>query len=1300
MHTDENTPKPEGSQWSDDQWAAVVTGGRNVLVAAAAGSGKTAVLVERIIRRISSSADVDRLLVATFTKAAAAEMSERISMALEKELERQPDNEHLRRQLALMGRASITTLHSFCLDVIRRYYHMIGLDPGFRIANETESELLRLDVLDELFEHKYSGTEEGSGAFLRLAERYGGERGDEPLYALVQQLYDFAGSHPWPDHWLRAAAESFCAETIDQLESGVWVERLHGDVALALDGAEGQLTEALRLCALPGGPDPYAATLSEDCAVVAALRDAVETLPWRNWGDLFRAATFGKLKPLRGDGYDKALQEAVKELRDTAKKLVSSLADELFGRTPEQFLEELAELAPLMGELAELVIQFGSRYEEAKRRKGLLDFGDLEHYCLRILRDAASEPGNLIPSSAALEYREHFQEILLDEYQDTNMVQEAIVSLIARDGAGNRFMVGDVKQSIYRFRLAEPNLFLAKYKSYSTRDGSQGAVPEGGGHSDGGLRIDLARNFRSRNEVVDGVNAVFRAIMREQVAEMDYDSRAELVAGAAYPPANPPESCRVEFGILDRGADAAAAEADDSPDHFDESVDAASEADSAEDLKVAQLEARWIAGELRRLADSGFTVYDGKRKTHRPMEWRDVVILLRATRQWAPIIIEELQGMGIPAYAELGSGYFEATEIVTMLSLLRIIDNPYQDIPLAAVLRSPLFGFTAEELAQIRILSPGLPYYEAVLKAAGHDGMENRIKGRLSRFLDQLEKWRDEARGGALAELLWRIYRETGYYEFAGGLPGGVQRQANLRALHDRARQYEATSFRGLFRFLRFIERMRDSGGDLGTARALGEQENVVRIMSIHKSKGLEFPVVFVAGLGKLFNQQDLRSSFLKHKELGFGPRIIDPEDRISYPSLPFLAIRRALRREMLAEEMRILYVALTRPKEKLFLVGTVSDLAKKLQGWHTALNGDGTLNDYVVSSARSFLDWLGPMASSRLLARANRDETADAWVSSPPSPDWRAGSIPASALTGLAAAASEGLLEETFLREERIQGIAGMALLEGAKLDNELERILNWSYPHAETASLAAKTSVTEMKRLLEEPAEDAGQLVGESGDRVEDRNGDAALNERISGGAELSSSSESFSLRLRRPAFMGEKKLTAAERGSASHLLMQHMPLSGHDGVRTVEDVLDHMVQKRLLTRKQADSIDKTSVAAFFEGELGRRLAAAQWIRREVPFSCMLPASRVHGMPLPEGGDEPVMIQGVIDCLFWDEAGLVLLDYKTDRIAGGNWNQAAERHRFQLELYGEAVSAMLGREVDELYVYFLDGGRHVRMK
>ncbi|WP_341869761.1 3'-5' exonuclease [Paenibacillus protaetiae] len=468
--------------------------------------------------------------------------------------------------------------------------------------------------------------------------------------------------------------------------------------------------------------------------------------------------------------------------------------------------------------------------------------------------------------------------------------------------------------------------------------------------------------------MVDAVNNVFRPIMRESVAEMDYDSRAELVSGAYYPEPEQRGAFQVELAVISKSGGAAVPEEDD--DAEEEGSGAAVDRESGaaaptpEELQTVQLEARWMAMRLKQMMDERFPVYDGKRGVTRPMMWRDAVILLRATQQWAPVIIEELQANGIPAYAELSTGYFDATEVETMLSLLQIIDNPYQDIPLAGVLRSPLVGLSAEELALIRIHAKRSGYYDAVLHAAGSLLLPDELRSKLSRFLNQLDHWREEARQGALSELLWHIYRETGYYEFVGGLAGGVQRQANLRALHDRARSYEATSFRGLFRFLRFIERMRDSGGDLGTARAAGEQQDVVRIMSIHKSKGLEFPVVFIAGLGKSFNQQDTRSAFLKHKQLGFGPRYVDPERRISYPTLPFLAIRRRMKMEMLAEEMRILYVALTRPKEKMILVGTVSDADKKLQRWKAAAAA-GQLPDYQIASATSFFDWIGPLAAS-----------------------------------------------------------------------------------------------------------------------------------------------------------------------------------------------------------------------------------------------------------------------------------------------------------------------------------------------
>ncbi|MDQ0111719.1 helicase-exonuclease AddAB subunit AddA [Paenibacillus harenae] len=1299
-------PKPENSTWTDDQWDAIVTSGSNVLVAAAAGSGKTAVLVERIIRKISANTDVDRLLVATFTKAAAAEMKDRIRIALEKELERKPDSEHLRKQLALMNRASITTLHSFCLDVIRRYYPLIGLDPGFRIANETESELMRLDVLDQLFERKYESPGD-NGPFLKLADKFGGERGDEPLYRLVQQLYDFAQSHPWPSYWLRQTAAAFDLKDTAALGESEWVKSLSGHVLLTLEGAASLLQQAMELTRQPAGPSPYAATFEEDLHVIEQLMACVKAKGWESWSEPFQTVLFGKLKAMRGDEYDKELQEQAKALRDQAKKLVAGLAAELFGRTAEQFLEELQELAPLMAALAELVIAFGEGYEAAKRAKGLLDFGDLEHYCLRILRDPSSTPQELKPSIAALEFQQQFDEILLDEYQDTNMVQEAIVSLIERAGSGNRFMVGDVKQSIYRFRLADPTLFLRKYKSYATRKELEDA---GIAIAEQGLRIDLARNFRSRSEVVDGVNDVFRSIMRESVAEMDYDRRAELVCGASYPPPplQSPNSFQIQFAVLDKGSggdneedgedDSGAGAYSSATEDEDQETAAggAAAVDNAQELQTAQLEARWMAGQVRSMLDSGFKVYDGRSGQSRTMQWRDIVILLRATQQWAPIIIEELQAAGIPAYAELSSGYFDATEVETMLSMLRVIDNPYQDIPLAAALRSPLYSLKAEELAKIRIQSSSSTYYDAVLRAAVDQRLDEETRRKLNGFLMKLDRWRDEARQGSLADLLWDIYRETGYFDFVGGLPGGIQRQANLRALHDRARQYEATSFRGLFRFLRFIERMRDSGGDLGTARALGEQEDVVRIMSIHKSKGLEFPVVFVAGLGKMFNQQDIRSSFLMHKQLGFGPRVVDTELRISYPSLPYLSIRRTMRMEMLAEEMRILYVALTRPKEKMFLVGTVSGAEAKLKRWLASVDENGQLPDFRIASARSFIDWLGPLAASHMqLTIAENEEDGRASIL-----EWETGIVPA-AIFGVEAAAASERQELDAEKEERLQAVASLALLEDIEADEQLRSRLEWRYPHQTASGIAAKTSVTEMKRLYAETPDDATELYSHSQDEAKSQsfaNNPSSTNEAASTSANRRG--ESYTFRLRRPAFMEEIALTAAEKGSANHLLMQHVSLTASTDLEHLQETLDHMIARRLLSVKHAEAIDLNAVSAFFESDLGQRLRRAEWVRREVPFSCMFPASRVY--PGSEGKleGEPILIQGVIDCLFEDEAGVVLLDYKTDRIYMKDWERAAERHRFQLELYAEAIESVLGRRIDESYVFFFDGGQSVKLR
>ncbi|GFN30328.1 helicase-exonuclease AddAB subunit AddA [Paenibacillus xylaniclasticus] len=1304
------SPKPEGSTWTDDQWRAVSAEGSNILVAAAAGSGKTAVLVERIIRKISTDVDVDRLLVATFTKAAASEMKERVRIALEGALERNPDSEHLRRQLVLINRSSITTLHSFCLDVIRSYYPLIGLDPGFRMAGETESELLRIDALDELFERKYAGEDEDSGSFLMLADRYGGERGDEPLYQLVQKLYDFSRSHPWPDHWLRQMAAAFRLPSEATLSGTEWVAAAKADVRLSLLGAAGLLEQALDLTRRPAGPAPYADTFVDDLSVVTSLLGFTASEPWEAWSDKFAAVSFGRLKAMKGDEYDPQLKDRAKALRDKAKGIVTGLADKWFRRTPEQYRAELEELAPLMESLSELVISFGARYEQLKRGKGLLDFSDLEHGCLRILRDAASTPEQEIPSPAALEYRERFVEILLDEYQDTNTVQEAIVTLIAR--SNNRFMVGDVKQSIYRFRLAEPNLFLHKYKTYvpaysaaspaQSAQASQAELAAEPHNGETGVRIDLARNFRSRSEVVDGVNGIFRAVMRESVGELEYDERAELVCGADYPEPDVLGRCAAELILIDKKGIPSPADEVPLEDESDSDSEEGARPLDASDLQTAQLEARSIARRILELREAGHPVWDGRRKTYRPLQMRDIVILLRATQQWAPIMIEELQSSGIPAYAELGTGYFDATEVEVMMSLLRVIDNPYQDIPLAGALRSPIFGLSAQELAHIRIAAGKGSFYDAVRKAADLEQTVGTIRLKLERFLTQLESWRQAARQGSLTELLTSLYRETGYYDFVGGLPGGAQRQANLRALLDRARQYEATTFRGLFRFLRFIERMRETGGDLGTARALGEQEDVVRIMSIHKSKGLEFPVVFIAGLGKMFNMQDLNAPFLLHKELGYGPKFVDAELRLSYPTLPYLAISNRLRMEMLAEEMRILYVAVTRPKEKMILVGTVADAVSKLEEWSGAVDEEGRLPDDRLASARAYLDWIGPLAAgsgmlttiTQPLASEQNDVLSEHERSSFPTvvplDGWRFGVMPAVIFAEEAAPAVEVDEEKDQELLHKLAAVQELAVMEPTEASEEVDRLLSWDYSYPSASLIPAKTSVTEMKRLHAEAAE-----VEESVQLSEL----AALSPGQGQGEEKQRSS--FTFRLRRPRFMEENKLTPAERGTVSHLLMQHIPLDRPVTLAVVQETIDALIERRIMTPKQAEAISATTVHQFFDSPIGRRLLAADWVRRELPFSCAFPASRIYGAQVAEAiVDEPILIQGVVDCLFRDEAGIVLLDYKTDQVYSGQYEQAAERHRFQLDVYAEALELSLGEPVRECFVHFLNGGVTVQLR
>ncbi|OAB34224.1 helicase-exonuclease AddAB subunit AddA [Paenibacillus glacialis] len=1344
--------KPEGSMWSDDQWKAISLSGDHILVAAAAGSGKTAVLVERIIRKIMNEEQgfsVDRLLVATFTKAAAAEMRQRIREALDKELEKEPDNAHLRRQLALLGKASITTLHSFCMEVIRRYYQWIPLNPGFRILNENEAELLRQEILEELFEEKYGEAEEG-GIFLRLADWFSGERSDDALYLLVQKLYDFSRSHSWPDEWLRQMASHFSVSDPSELDDSPWVKSIVKDAKLSMAGAAGLLHQAISIAMLPGGPSPYVDNLRDDLEMVESLKECLEDFPWNALYDAFQTVSFGKLKSCRKDETDPDLQERVKELRDSVKKILNDLKSTLFGRPAETFLSELHEVAPVMTELSEVVILFSQRYQELKRARGLVDFSDLEHYCLQILRHPDSSVDQLLPSDAAIEYRKHFDEVLLDEYQDTNSVQEDIVNLISREQPGNRFMVGDVKQSIYRFRLADPGLFLDKYDRYGVEDNE-------------GVVIDLARNFRSRHQVLDAVNVLFRQMMDETVAEITYNERAELVYGASFPGTQEGEkdpAYTPELLLIDRGNGGKSGEAEDSEGEENPLL---KEGEWVE-METAQLEARAIAAKIKEMTgETGdpMFIYDKSLKMMRPVGHGDIVILLRSAYIWGPLIMEELRQQGISADGEQNQGYFQATEVAIMLSLLQVIDNPQQDIPLASVLRSPIVGLTEEELAQIRLCASG-PFYEAVIAAAGTEKSPNRftqgdtqelihsvneelaatlevsmimneartqpadnntitntdeissdLRLKMQNFLIKLEGWRKEARRGSLGDLIWHIYAETGYMDWVGGLPGGGQRQGNLTALYDRAVQYEqTTASRGLFRFLTFIARLRDHGSDLGSAGRSDKQDNAVRIMTIHKSKGLEFPVVFLAGIGKTFNQQDLNSPFLMHKDLGFGPKFVDQEMRVSYPTLPNLAIRRRSQQELLAEEMRVLYVGLTRPKEKLILVGTLKDLTKKISSWTQVQSHQPyMLPDYVLSRGRSYLDWIGPALIRHPDAGLLREIGG---VTSPPAPvlngdpsSWMVSVLSVDELSQGLIAGTDGDQEVSQNRELKLQAMLNREAVPLSAVENNevtaaadlmnIENKLGWKYPYAISTTLSAKTSVTEMKKLLS--LQELPSL-----DWVEEKK---------------VQHQQDSTLQLRRPKFMEEKSMSPTERGTVYHTLMQHIPLRGEPVNRNmVQETVIRLVELQILTKEQGDMIGLDEVVAMYDSEMGTRLLSATWVERELPFSYALSATEAHQglsfvknlahsdeqeslITTRELDNETVLIQGVVDCIFRDNGKLVLLDYKTDRVLEqrGGVDALVEQYRFQLELYGKALEDIMGEPVSEKWLYFFDGSHLVQI-
>ena len=1227
--------------WSKEQLAAIYTYDKNILVAAAAGSGKTSVLVTRIIERILDETQdfaVDKVLVVTFTKAAAAEMRQRISTALEKELAKNPHSQHLKRQQMLLSSASITTIDAFCQSIVKQNFHRLNIDPKFRIANDAELTLLKYEIIEAIFETKY-GNLENEPAFRLFIDHYGKQHRDDALYEMLLDIYQFSRSNPNPTAWLDQLDESFVFTDETAIWQSSWGKVLREKVSDDLARCKELIDASIRL-AEEAMFTAYDKNLLADKAYIDEFIYAFQT-SWQKVDECLAKNSFGRLANAPKDA-DEEVKEALKKNRDAYKSMITQLCEKFFYADFASIQQEFLTIQPVATAIVALVKEFDEQFAQAKQEKSIVDFYDLEHFCLDLLQEKAD--GEIRPSAVAKALQEKYQEVMIDEYQDTNGLQEAILQMVKREKQENLFMVGDVKQSIYRFRLAEPELFNEKYQTYPMR-------------GDAYTLIKLSNNYRSREAIIDAVNFIFSQVMTVQATELDYQG-AELIAKAEYPiGAEKSFAEAVELNLIDCTKSGSSEENEDTEE---------------EELSGFALESEWIASRIEQLMQDGYQVYDKDSGGYRPLMLRDIVILLRAVKGKSDVLLETLRNHNIPAYAELSAGYFAAIEIQIMLSLLSIIDNPRQDIELAAVLYSPMMALTTEELSLIRLAEENADLWDALLKY--RDDHSDKLAEKLENFLTQLEKWRSVASHKSVPELIWQLFNDTGYYDYVGSMEGGLLRQANLRMLYDRASEYEATNFRGLFRFLRFIEKMRAKETDLSVARTLSDSENVVRIMSVHKSKGLEFPVVFLADIGKKFNMRDKNKVMLLHKKLGLGMSITNGgetlESRLRYPGILRNIIAREMENESKAEELRVLYVAMTRAREKLILVGAVKELAKKTVKWCEAIQTKTTeLPQDTILSAKTFLDWIAPSLirheSGEVLRKYGGYE---GYVANPmwdAKGDWQIQITQAGDLLKTELALTE-------VNAEFLEKIKDKQPLPASIQKEAVEAILNWQYPHQEAIDKPAKLSVTEMKRRFDTFEQDE---IGQSMLIVEDKEKNI----------------------FARPRFkQEEKELTGAEYGTLMHNVMQHLPLDIKATQAAVKLALEEMVEREVILSEQLAMINLYGLTSFLKSDLAKRMRNSQKVRRELPFSMMLEADEIYDTM--QNSEEKIFVQGVIDVLFDEGDNLILIDYKTDK--GDEEEKIKNRHEFQLNLYAKAIEKIFKKKVNEKYLYLFSMGKVIRVE
>ena len=1281
-----------GVKWTPEQESAIIApkdsslDNQTLLVAAAAGSGKTAVLVERIITRLKdmdNPLSVQELMVVTFTKAAAQEMSARIGLALAKAMESTEDaamQERLERQLNLLPSAHISTLHSFCQWVIRSYFYKLDINPTARIGNEAEMALLQQEVLADLLTKSY---EEGLYNIYELADFFSDDKSDAGLTAKIMSLYNYAMSLANPDGWLRKALEPYKeAMTVNPSET-LWGQYMWDQHVAVIDRIRERLERMEQILLDPVGPHKWQNIYDNQLAALSMLSGA-ET--WDDMGeackhtDTFIKDRFNKL----GEEVDPSLQAEFKSLGSQNKDDLKAMQGAVF-TVPEATLQEQFKAQyPIIKGLVELTIAFHKAYRDMKQEQGIMDFSDLEHLCLALLVEPGTEDDPQ-PSDVAKELQDTFKEIMVDEYQDTNGVQETIINLISR--VDNRFYVGDVKQAIYSFRMADSSLFMEKYNTYGGTDAVE-------------RRIDLAKNFRSHENILAATNFLFYQIMTEEAAELNYTEAESLIPGRIVEDA--PEDWiggDVELQLLDVSKDTLSASESDEDEGGDPE-------NNERELDFIIQKIKEIHGAKKKVQNP-----DG---TFRQIEWRDFAILRRSLAGWGTRAVEAMRQAGIPAVVNERDGYFEAQEIQLLLALLSIIDNPEQDLPMAAVLHSGLVGLDANELGALRLSGEGSLW--SLMPAYAEEAQDERLLA----FIDHMERWRTLSRRHGVTDLLWDIYESQDYVNYVGAMPNGLVRRANVLALYDRAKGYEASGFRGLFRFLRFVESLRDSNQDMPLANVVSEADNVVRLMTIHKSKGLEFPVVFLSGVQKGFNMMDLRSELLIDKNAGLGLKGYFPDIRVSFPTMPWFYIKDVKEAALKAEEERILYVALTRARDKLIMTGyfkgfknakgklsTLGELIKNA----ASVEGQQLPTD-IITQANTYLEWL-VMGFARHLDGGNPLRVAIEYEG--PTyfdlPDKKCRikvEIHDGSLYG-------DLDYKADIDETTINKIRELQAVNAVELPQEIEDRFNYSYPYSDATRRTAKISVSELKRRFQERELEAGtidtlnepivtvdteakravsdailgqaiKLDPKSSANVEAKNTNAAgLPIMETSDVTVSSDELANSVFGRKPQALQSEEdvLTGAQWGTLMHEAMQWLPLAQYTQASLTKE-LDALVTKGTFTEEERNLLSDTSLYKFFSSDLGQRLINAKRIERELSFSMLFEGKRVYDT-LEDGED--LFLQGIIDTAFEENGEWILVDYKTDRVKSGE--DLIKRYKIQMDLYKEALQRLTGMPVKACYIY-----------